>query len=466
MIPGPLLFIGLPLAAAVAVYAVRRWNGLAGLLATLTTAILAWVCWRAPLEGSIRVLRWPVALGQSWPVLDQTLSIAPLSRALLLFLFAVATVLFLFAGHFAQGRSFFAFGLAVLGVLSAAVTVRPFTFAFPLLGVAAAVAVYPLQAGQPGSTRGALRFLVLTTLGLPWFLPIPWLLDKNVLNPQNVTVFHTSFLLAAVGFAFLLSVVPFHTWLAAVGGDAPPVVAAFVFVVFNAVVLYLLLTFFRDFAWVRDERLVWRMLTVAGTLMAAVGGVMAFPQRRLGRLLGYAALVDVGCILVALGTGTAAGWTVALAQVANRAVGLALAAMGLAVVRHRAGGDEFTALGGLARAAPLATAGLLLGGLSLGGVPLTAGFPARWALYRMLFAAHPGLAVGLLLAGGGVAVGFIRGLGALLRPAEDRHVEREPVMTAAIIVAVMVICVGLGLYPQWLLPAAERIVTGLSFLSP
>ena len=61
-----------------------------------------------------------------------------------------------------------------------------------------------------------------------------------------------------------------------------------------------------------------------------------------------------------------------------------LTAMGLAVVHHRAGSDSFANLAGAARRLPLSVVGLVLGGLSLAGMPLTAGFPGRWPIYRLL----------------------------------------------------------------------------------
>ena len=49
-IPGPILLLALPLGVAVITYLVRRWTVLAALLAAATTAVLAFLCLRLPLD--------------------------------------------------------------------------------------------------------------------------------------------------------------------------------------------------------------------------------------------------------------------------------------------------------------------------------------------------------------------------------------------------------------------------------
>ncbi|MBC8493125.1 MAG: hypothetical protein H8D43_05000, partial [Chloroflexi bacterium] len=173
-----------------------------------------------------------------------------------------------------------------------------------------------------------------------------------------------------------------------------------------------------------------------------------------------------------------AALTAALLQVAHRSVGLMLTAMGLAVVRHRAGSGSFAnpstalrrssgqgsghRLGGVARRLPFSTAGLVLGGLSLAGMPLTAGFPSRWAIYRLFSA--PDLALAMLLSGAGVAFSYLRGLSTLLGPSTEPKVKREPFIASLIILGMILLCLGLGLRPQWLLPPIQRVVESFSLL--
>lgn len=462
MIAGPLFLIVLPLALAPVVYLLRRWTLLAASLASATALVMASLCLRFPLDRPAWVLGWGVALGQPMTVLGRAFALDLAGSFTLGFICLTATVAFLSAWRIPQGRLFFPLGLIILSLLGAAVTVRLFLFTVLFLWIASLVAVFILQGDRQGSSRGPLRYLVMVSLAVPPLLITPWLIDLQAVNPDNLALLRYAAVLLALGVAILLAVVPFHGWVSAVAAEAPPVVTAFMFTVTNAVVLLLTLNLLQSYPWLSGDPQVFRLLRLGGLLMAAVGGLLAFAQRDFGRLLGYAVLSDMGCTLVALSVASPAALTAALLHVAHRSVGLMLAALGLAVVRHRAGSDSFASLAGVARRLPLSTAGLVLGGLSLAGMPLTAGFPSRWAIYRLLPA--PGLPLAMLLSGAGAALAYLRGLSTLVDPSTEPQVKREPFIASLMILGMILLCLGLGLRPQWLLPPVQRLAESFSFL--
>jgi len=479
MLTGPLFLIVLPLAVAAVVYLLRRWALIAASLASATVFVMASLCLRLPLDRSVSVLGWEVALGEPMMVLGREFALEPAGCSTLGFIYLIAVVAFLFAWRISQGRLFFPLGLVILSLLGAAVMVRLFLFAVLFLWIASLVAVLIIQGERQGPSlrlgsvqatelragpgRGALRYLVMVSLAIPPLLITPWLIDLQAVNPDNLALLHYAAVLLAVGFAVLLAVVPFHGWVSAVAIDAPPVVAAFLFTVTNAVVLLLMLNLFQSYPWLSEDPQVFGLLRLGGLLMAVVGGLLAFAQQDFGHLLGYAVLGDMGCTLVALGAASPSALTAALLQVAHRSVGLMLTAMGLAVVRRCAGSDSFASLAGVARRLPLSSAGLVLGGLSLAGMPLTAGFPSRWAIYRLLPA--PGLAFAMLLSGAGVAFGYLHGLSTLLGPSTESKVKRDPLIASLMILAMIILCLGLGLRPQWLLPPIQRVVESFSLVA-
>jgi len=500
MLAGPLFLIVLPLTLAPVVYLSRRWALLAASLASATALVMASLCWRLPLDrplsvpGLTSVLGWKVALGEPMMVLGREFALELAGCSTLGFIYLMAAVAFLFAWRISQGRLFFPLGLIILSLVGAAVMIRHFLFAVLFLWIASIVAVFIIQGDREGPRRGALQYLVMVSLAIPPLLIAPWLIDLQAVNLDNLALLRYATVLLAIGFAILLAVVPFHGWVSAVAVDAPPMVAAFVLTVANAVVLLLMLNLLQSYPWLSEDPQVFHLLRLGGLLMATVGGLLAFAQRDFSRLLGYAVLSDMGCTLVALGTASPSALAAALLQVTHRSVGLMLTAMGLAVVRHRTGSDSFVnpstalrqgsgqgsghRLGGVARHLPLSTAGLILGGLSLAGMPLTAGFPSRWAIYRLLSGYHSpapglsqvllkpgaGLALAMLLSGAGVAFGYLRGLSTLLGPSTEPKVKREPFIASLMILGMIVLCIGLGLCPQWLLPPIERVVESFSFL--
>ena len=461
MIAGPLFLMALPLVLAPVVYLLRRWALLAASLASATALTLASLCLGPTFDRPVYVLGLEVALSEPMVVLGREFALELAGGFTLGFICLIAAIAFLFAWRISQGGLFFPLGLIILSLLSAAVMIRLFLFAVFFLWLASIIAVFIIQGDRAGPGRGALRYLVMVSLAVLPLLVTPWLIDLQALNPDNLALLRYAAALLAMGFAILLAVVPFHGWVSTVTADAPPVAAAFVLTATNAVVLLLMLNLLQSYPWLSEDPQVFRLLHLGGLLMAAVGGLLAFAQRDFGRLMGYAVLSDMGCTLVALGVASPAALTAALLQVAHRSAGLMLTAMGLAVMRHRAGSGSSADLAGAARRLPLSTTGLVLGGLSLAGMPLTAGFPSRWAIYRLLSA--PNLALILLLSGAGVAFGYLRGLSTLLDTSTEPKVKREPFITSLIILGMIVFCLWLGLRPQWLLPAIQRGIESFGF---
>jgi formate hydrogenlyase subunit 3/multisubunit Na+/H+ antiporter MnhD subunit len=209
-------------------------------------------------------------------------------------------------------------------------------------------------------------------------------------------------------------------------------------------------------------------LRIGGAALVIVGGAFAFAQRQFGRLMGYAVMVDLGAALLAVGLGTADGLRAAMAIVALRTIGLAVWGLGLGWLKGR-GGADFDDLAGKAWQMPFATAAVVIGGLSLAGFPLTAGFAGRWALYRQLAADNIGLAFVLLLASGSVVLAYARGIAALVRPAvrraeADYEWPQEDQVAIAYLALGVLLIVALGLFPQLLLPSVTKAVEAFGAL--
>jgi formate hydrogenlyase subunit 3/multisubunit Na+/H+ antiporter MnhD subunit len=258
-----------------------------------------------------------------------------------------------------------------------------------------------------------------------------------------------------------LAVVPLHGWLTGAGAAAPPIAAALVLTGFPLLALVSLLQLLREATWFTWHAQVGPLLLLAGLIAAASGGLLAAVQRGLRPLLGYAALFDMGCLFMALslaGTQSAPGFYAGLAL---RGLALGLTGTASAALGQPAGGDTFAALRGIAYRRPLATAALVIGGFSLAGLPLTAGFLPRWLLLQGLAQSQPGWAW-LPVAGGlGVALGYLRGLYALLaRPGKPvpANPSRQPWLATLLLVGLGLLSVGLGLFPDPLFRLAERLL--------
>jgi multicomponent Na+:H+ antiporter subunit D len=492
MVPGPLLLIAIPLLFSPVIWILRRWATIAALLSAGTSLFLAWLAWRFPVGRPLQVLGREFALGDTLSVFGREFVVSQADRLDLIMISLLAASLFFFAWRVSQGWTFYPLGLALMSVLTAAMLVESHIFAALMLQIAAALCVFLIQGGRPGSTRGALRFLTFATLAIPPLLATSWLLGQYELTPDDVSLLDNSTLLFAFGFAILLGVVPFHSWVPAVSADAPPLVSTFILGLFYAVVWFVMLDLMQSFDWLAGHPDFRMAFNYGGYAMVVLGAGMAAAQRRLGHLLGYAALADMGAALLALALQTPVGLEAALLALGTRAISLTLMAMGISVINHHAEGDHFEKLAGWGRYVPWATFAMVMGGLSLAGLPPTPGFAGRWGITRLVARQQPRGGVLLLVASVAVSIGVLRALASLLSEADRDYVgsevieeieaaarseeeiegvdrEREPRLVVAIIVVSLVFFLILGLAPQLHTDVIQEVMTNYTFfgnLSP
>jgi multicomponent Na+:H+ antiporter subunit D len=189
--------------------------------------------------------------------------------------------------------------------------------------------------------------------------------------------------------------------------------------------------------------------------------------------VGYAALIDSGCALMGLGLNSQVGVTLVFLSLMVRPLGLTLMASGLSGVWARDRDDSLGALEGRGWRAPWSTAAFVVGGLSMAGWPLGAGFGWRWAQVRALSSSSPGSALMTLLAGAAVAIAVWRGVGVLMRRPRTAEglvapfsLSSEKPLTAAVVLALILGCVWIGLFPQVIGPVAASLAEGYTFFLP
>jgi multicomponent Na+:H+ antiporter subunit D len=124
-----------------------------------------------------------------------------------------------------------------------------------------------------------------------------------------------------------------------------------------------------------------------GVVGIFVASTVAVYQTNIKRLFAYSSVAQIGYIVVGLGIGTAAGLQASLLHLFNHALMKGALFLALAAVMYRVGGVEFHQLRGLAKRMPWTMAAMMIGGLSLIGMPLTVGFVSKWYLILAAFTA-------------------------------------------------------------------------------
>ena len=121
------------------------------------------------------------------------------------------------------------------------------------------------------------------------------------------------------------------------------------------------------------------MLGLSLAAMFAASAVAIF-QNNLKRLFAYSSVAQIGYITLGLSFDSGTGLTASIVHLFNHAVtkgALFLLIGGAVAVTGR---STLSRLSGLGRVMPLTSFGIVLGGLSLIGVPGTAGFISKWYL--------------------------------------------------------------------------------------
>jgi multicomponent Na+:H+ antiporter subunit D len=186
-----------------------------------------------------------------------------------------------------------------------------------------------------------------------------------------------------VGISLKLALFPLHQWLPNAYTYAPSAVTAFLAATATKVSVYLLIRFFYS---VFDTTAVFADPALPGILMAlsvaamfVASGVAIF-QDNLKRMFAYSSVGQIGYITLGLSLDSAIGLTAAIVHLFNHAVTKGALFLLLGGIALACGGTMLRQMAGIGRAMPITSFGIVVGGLSLIGVPGTAGFVSKWYL--------------------------------------------------------------------------------------
>ncbi len=446
----PILWIAVPLALAALLFFVsdERWcGGLGGLFSLILAALALFF----PTDSAHLVFGLlSVRIDSTLTLLGRQIQLTPADQLILVLAYGIGAFWFFGALAVGAARKVVPFGLAILALLVASLAVTPFLYAALLIEIAVLLAVPMLE--SPG--RGLLRFVVYQTLAMPFILLAGFLLTGIEAGPRDFALVAQAAVILGLGFAFLLSVFPLHSWIPMLAQEAPLYRVAFLFMVFPTFHLLFALNFVDRYAWMRESPTFYLAMRLVGLISLAYAGVFAMLQRHQGRMLGYFVLAESGLSLVALSLSNhLTGLQLIFGLIVPRSLALALWALSLAVIRPAVNSFSLTDLQGAARRFPLAAAGIVLAMLSLSGVPLLAGFPLRQSLWETLAAESPLAAFWLGLSALGLWIASLRALAVLLMAPADIpwQMDESPFQRVLLALGALALFV-IGIFPQWVNP--------------
>ena len=241
----------------------------------------------------------------------------------------------------------------------------------------------------------AYQYLIMGTIGATFILIGIGLMYQmtGTLNMEDLsqrlpevestrTVF-TAYAFIIVGLCLKLALFPLHLWLPNAYAYAPSIVTAFLAATATKVAIYLLIRFTfsvfgLSFSFTAVPLQI--LFLTLGLLGIFAASMAAIYQQNVKHLFAYSSIAQVGYMIVGFSVSTTTGLMATLLHMFNHALMKGAVFLALGAVMYRIGSVQLSQFQGLGRQMPLTMAAIVIGGLSLIGVPLTVGFISKWYL--------------------------------------------------------------------------------------
>jgi NADH-quinone oxidoreductase subunit N len=257
------------------------------------------------------------------------------------------------------------------------------------------------------------------------------------------------FVLVALGFK--IAAVPFQIWVPDVYQGAPTPVTAYLSVGSKAAGFVVLVRVLQPFMNLPQTH---RLIFVIALLTLIYGNLAALPQTNLKRLLAYSSIAHAGYLLIGVVCFDVRAITFYLA--AYLLMTLLSFTVLIIVAQHT--GEEISDFDGLAKRSPFLAFAMLIGMVSLAGVPFTAGFLGKFYIFyaAVLQRQIALIIVGVITVGCGFYY-YLKVVRAMYWQSESKT-DAIPVngLSRVAISALVVATIWFGIYPQPVLEALKR----------
>jgi len=297
--------------------------------------------------------------------------------------------------------------------------------------------------------------LIYTTTGAMDFRSFAEIaLDLNM-APMVMTVAGVGMMIVGIGFK--LGLVPFHMWIPDIYQGASSPISAFVATVSKGAMLAILLRFFAMADLYRFDEIM-MVITVIAILSMLVGNLLALRQQNIKRMLAYSSIAHFGYLLMAVLAGKAMGIEVATFYITVYILAI-LIAFGLITLISGSNTEasDIESYKGLIWRKPLTATLFTIALFSLAGIPLTAGFMAKFFLldtgvgnaqWLLAFTLVVGSVIGLFY--------YLRVIVMMMKPNEksvlDGSISSVATFTGILAITILgILIVWLGIYPNWVI---------------
>ena len=199
-------------------------------------------------------------------------------------------------------------------------------------------------------------------------------------NAGLPAIFYVGILLIMIGLAFKVSIVPFHFWTADVYDGSPTIITAFMATVVKiAGFAAFFRLFFTCFVSVSDHFI--PVLSILAVCTMFLGNITAVYQKNFKRMLAYSSIAHAGYMLLAVIAMKNQSFMAILLYTAAYSFATITAFTVLIMMKSANGNDAIENFNGLSKKSPFVAFAITLSMLSLAGIPVTAGFFAKYYIF-------------------------------------------------------------------------------------
>ena len=260
-------------------------------------------------------------------------------------------------------------------------------------------ALVALRRDDQRSTEAAMKYFVLGSLasglllygmsmiyGVTGTLSLAQISNITAMGSNTMLVLGLIFIIIGVGFK--LGVVPFHMWVPDVYHGAPAAVTALIVSLPKLAAFAMAIRLLVD--GLGNMHLQWMsMLAVLATLSIVLGNLVAIAQSNIKRMLAYSTISHMGFMLLGLLPGSDQGLSAAMFYAIVYAI-MAAGAFGVIILLSLNGeeAENLEDYKGLSKRSPWLALIMLMLMFSLAGVPVFAGFFAKWLVIQAVIEAQ------------------------------------------------------------------------------
>jgi NADH-quinone oxidoreductase subunit N len=316
---------------------------------------------------------------------------------------------------------------------------------------------------NPATLEAGMKYFVLSALstaflvyGIAWILGATgqtnlYRLAAAVANGGNSGAALLGMALVLVAFGFKIAAVPFQIWVPDVYQGAPTPVTAYLSVGSKAAGFVVLIRVLQPFMNLPQTQ---RLIFIIALLTLIYGNLAALPQTNLKRLLAYSSIAHAGYLLIGVVCFDVRAITFYLVAYLL----MTLLSFAVLTIVAQQTGEEISDFDGLGKRSPFLAFAMLIGMISLAGVPFTAGFLGKFYIF---YAAVSQRQIALVVVGViTVGCGFYYYLKVVraMYWQSDAKVEPIPVngLSRVAISALIVATIWFGVYPQPILQALNH----------